>query len=223
MGSTNDQGLPEYYQTLENWTTWETIKDFDNPANFDELSRAVTSARSRNFVIDFDDDHAWCGFDFDAEAYGALLKAKRPPELNTRWINIWLPTDQKDTLEVLAKHYDFTPRLLGFMQAPPLKKPRSVHSTKSSSTSFFRRPKHTNGRSGSSEKSFGRASPDDSTLDPEFNSRELVGMIDLNGSCSQSSQSDFAESLNPYFLANEIWHYSSVDWGRRCKSSLFRF
>lgn len=203
----------DYYHGLNQWTISALMKDFDDPNNYTELSAAVTSSRSRNFLLDFDDDHAWCGFDLDADAFGALLKSKRPPSLNTRWINIWLPHEQKDVLEVLAKHYDFTPRLLGFMQAPPLRQPRSTATSKTSLSSVFRRSKNTPVSTTSSEKPLGRVSPEESVLDPSLNSRELIGMIPGSGLCSQS---DFAETLNPYFLANEIWHYSSVDWGRRC-------
>lgn len=211
--------LSEYYQGLGAWPVEEAMKDFDNPDNYDELARAVMSARSRNFVVDFDDDNAWCGFDLDQDAICALLKSDRPPELNTRWINVWLPHEQKEVLEELAKHYDFTPRLLGFMQSPPLKQPRSLlSSTKTSLVpSFLQRSKHTPESPASSEKPLDRESPVNSILDPGLSSRELIGMVTSDGA---SSRSDFTDNLNPYFLANEIWHYSSVDWGRKCVSSV---
>lgn len=44
-------------------------------------------------------------------------------------------------------------------------------------------------------------------------------MIGLNHLGLSSHQADFNDALNPYLMANEIWHYSSVDWGRRCESS----
>ncbi|KIW06736.1 uncharacterized protein PV09_02429 [Verruconis gallopava] len=203
----------EYYRGLDQWSLSEGMKDFDDPENYDELARAVMSARSRNFVLDFDDDHAWCGFDLDAEAISSLLKSERPPELNTRWINIWLPHEQKDVLEVLAKHYDFTPRLLGFMQSAPLKQPRSLtNSTKTSLSSFFHRSRNSAESPASDEKPLDRSSTLNSILDPGLNSKELIGMVYSSGA---STSSDFSDNLNPYFLANELWHYSSVDWGRK--------
>lgn len=213
----DESRLSEYYQGLGEWPVGEAMRDFDDPENYEELSRAVMSARSRNFVVDFDDDHAWCGFDFGQDAITALLKNDRPPELNTRWINIWLPHEQKDVLEALAKHYDFTPRLLGFMQSPPLKQPRSVNSSTKTSlvSSSPHRSKNTPESPASSEKPLDRDSPVNSILDPGLSSRELIGMVTSDGA---SSRSDFTDNLNPYFLANEIWHYSSVDRGRKCMS-----
>jgi hypothetical protein len=218
--------ISEYYHGLE-WSMSEPMKDFDNIDNYEELARAVMSARSRNFVVDFDDDHAWCGFDLDDEAISTLLKSERPPELNTRWINIWLPHEQKDLLATLAKHYDFTPRLLGFMQSAPLKQPRSLYSSTKTSlvSSLLRRstPKQTTPESPpESQKPLAvdspmNSSPPNSILDPGLSSRELIGMVTSDGA---SAMSDIADNLNPYFLANEIWHYSSVDWGRKCKSCL---
>jgi hypothetical protein len=116
----------------------------------------------------------------------------------------------------VAKHYDFTPRLLGFMQSAPLKQSRSANnSTKTSLGSFFHRSKNSSDSPASSEKPLETESPVNSILDPGLNSRELIGMIDSSGA---SFRSDVTDNLNPYFLANEIWHYSSVDWGRRCKT-----
>lgn len=205
--------LPEYYRNLEQWSIYDGIKDFDNPANFEELHKHVSNPRSRNFIIDFNDNEAWCGFDFEAVAYTTLLNTKRPAELNTRWINIWLPHDQKDLLTALAKHYDFTPRLLAFMCSTPLKHARfsSSSNSKSSSTSFFHRSRHSD--SATSGLGAGKTSPDSSILTPSTDAEEQFGMTDWK----DVSNPDFANNLNSYVLADEIWHYSSVDWGRRCK------
>jgi hypothetical protein len=207
--------IADYYHGLGEWPIGEAMKDFDDPNNYEELARAVCSARTRNFVVDFDDDHAWCGFDLDQLSMSTLLKNGRPPELNTRWINIYLPHEQKDLLEAVAKHYDFTPRLLGFMQAPPLKQPRSGNSSTKTSLvpSFLRRSNTSPDSPTSSEKPLDRDSPVNSILEPGLSSKELIGMVTSDGA---SSRSDFTDNLNPYFLANEIWHYSSVDWGRKC-------
>lgn len=174
-----DESRPsEYYHQVGEWPIGEAMKDFDNPENYDELARAVMSARTRNFVLDFDDDHAWCGFDLDSDAVTSLLRSNRPPELNTRWINIWLPHEQKDVLEAIAKHYDFTPRLLGFMQSPPLKQSRSANSSTKTSlvSSLLHRSKNTPESTTSSEKPLYRESPVNSILDPGLSSRELIGM-----------------------------------------------
>jgi hypothetical protein len=206
--------LPQYYRNLDNWTIRGSIKDLDHIGNLDEFNRCLVSAKSRNFVLDFSDDEAYCGFDLDAEAYTALLTTPRPPELNTRWINIWLPHDQKDTIAAVAKQYDFTPRLLGFMCSPPVKTSRSNQSSETSSrTSIFHRPRHTGTGNGESYLRSGlKRSPPSSRMQ-DSSSEDTIGLYSLGAS---SSPSGFQEALNPYSMANEIWHYSSVDWGRRC-------
>jgi hypothetical protein len=217
--------LPEYYQNLNPWTIADAIRDFDDPGNFDELNRLVSNPHSRNFIVDFNDDKAWCGFDLDADSYSALLKAKRPPELNTRWINIWRPHDQKDILVALAKQYDFTPRLLALMCSPPLKYSRSNNSSGSSRTSFFRRSRHSHshpnstsptssdeGRQGVTDK----PSPDSSIH--ATSSQDTEDQFSMSNT-SDPSQYRSAEDLNPYVFASQIWHFQTVDWGRRCISS----
>jgi hypothetical protein len=67
--------LPAYYTNLDNDIINEAIRNFDDPANLEYFSTAVSSARSRNFCIDFGDREAWCAFDLDASAYSSLLKS----------------------------------------------------------------------------------------------------------------------------------------------------
>lgn len=215
--------LPEYYQNLDPWTIADTIRDFDDPGNFDELNRLVSNPHSRNFIVDFNDDEAWCGFDLDANSYSALLKAKRPPELNTRWINIWRPHDQKDILVALAKQYDFTPRLLGLMCSPPLRFSASNNSSGSSKTSFFRRPRHSHSNlnsksSTSSNETQNGPAAEKTSSDSSIHAisshgiEEQIGMKTMSDPLPHQS----VEDLNPYMFANQIWHFQTIDSGRRC-------
>lgn len=219
--------VPDYYQNLDPWSIGDTIRDFDDPGNFDELNRLVSNPHSRNFIVDFSDDEAWCGFDLDGSSYSALLKAKRPPELNTRWINIWRPHDQKEIMLALAKQYDFTPRLLALMLSPPLRYSRSNNSSGSSRTSFFHRSRHShpnpNSASPTSSNEGGqgpageKTSPDSSILAASSQDAEdQIGMINT----ADAFQYCAVEELNPYMFANQIWHFQTVDWGRRCVNSL---
>lgn len=216
--------LPEYYQNLTPSSIGDTIRDFDHPGNYDELNRLVTSPHSRNFIVDFSDDEAWCGFDLDAQSYSALLRSKRPAELNTRWINIWRPHLQKDLMLALAQHYDFTPRLLGLMLSPPLplRYARSNNSSSSSRTSFFRRSRHPHSNPNSASPSSSnedrqgpdaeKPSPDSSMHASSQDTENQIGMVPI----ADPFQYHSVEELNPYMFANNIWHFQTVDWGRRC-------
>ncbi|KAF2094803.1 hypothetical protein NA57DRAFT_60221 [Rhizodiscina lignyota] len=190
--------LPKYYHQL-NEGGINAFKDFDNPLNFKSLDEKARKASTRNFVIDFGDDEAWCAFDLEASAVKKLLKSPRPAALNTRWINIWMPYEQEDLLTVLAKHYDFSPRLLGFMKSKPAK-----HVSKSQQTraSMFDRLRHRHQH----------APYVKSVSDPSVDMEDYIGMQELK---PVSDVDLLTQGMNQYSLANEVWHWSSVDWGRR--------
>lgn len=220
--STGSRELPEYYQNLTPFSIGDSMRDFDNPGTTNELNRLVMNPHSQNFIVDFGDDEAWCGFELTADAYSTLLKARRPPELNTRWINIWTPYQQKDIIETLAAHYDFTPRLRSFMLSKPLDFSTSSSSSGSSKTSFFHRhsrPKTSSALPNSSnEDRHGlgaeKSSPDSSTH--ASSSHDAENQIGLMNSASPSNYRSM-DDLNIYNMANNIWHFQTVDWGRRCK------
>lgn len=45
-------------------------------------------------------------------------------------------------------------------------------------------------------------------------SEESIGMTEL----MHSAQLEMVQDLSHYQLVNDVWHWSTVDWGRRCKS-----
>lgn len=195
--STTD--LPAYYRELGDDDILRSIKNFDEDIHFEQFDHKVRNPNSRNFLIDFGDDEAWCAFDLEANSFTRLLRTNRPPALNTRWINIWLPYDQKDTLHALAKHYDFSPNLLGLMCSEPVQpKANSAGSSKSGSTLWSR-------------KSPRQGSPQKSSKDPSLGSEENIGMADL----MLSTETGLFRDLTHYHIVDEVWHWSSVDWGRR--------
>jgi hypothetical protein len=209
-GDFQPRDLPEYYRKLDSLDISDSIKDFDDAQTLEDFIVKARSAKSRNFIVDFSDDEAWCGFDLEAESYTKLLSSPRPPELNTRWINIWLPHEQRDMLAAIAKFFDFSPRLHGFMRAEQLKIPKSNHSSKTSSlTNLFHRARHTNSFPSSSHRSSAG-----STSEKSGDIEERIGMSDYS---LWSAELDFKKAFNPYVLANDIWHWSSTDVGRKCK------
>jgi hypothetical protein len=194
------EDLPAYYQEIPDENVQHCFRDFDNARNFDLFDRQTRNPRSNNFCIDFGEDDAFCAFDLDAQSYSKLLSSPRSTELHTRWINIWMPYNQKDLLKVLAQHFDFTPRLLGMMRSNPCPpKPQSLHKKKSSSTL----------RSRLSGKSSRSSKANQTSMDSESS----IGMTEL----MHSAQLEMVEDLSHYQLVDDVWHWSTVDWGRRCK------
>ncbi|KAF2495997.1 hypothetical protein BU16DRAFT_617511 [Lophium mytilinum] len=191
--------LPEYYLDLDDKDIVRGIRNFDEDGNFDQFDREVRNPHSRNFLVDFGDQEAWCGFDLEALSITRLLNAPRPPALNTRWINIWLPYEQKDVLHALGKHYDFSPRLLALMCSDPIQPKSKPLSSRKSSSSLWSRKSH---RRGGSQKSSKQES---------LESEESIGMSEM----MQSTQMDLVRDMSHYNIVDEVWHWSSVDWGRR--------
>ncbi|KAJ4367518.1 hypothetical protein N0V83_007101 [Neocucurbitaria cava] len=199
------EDLPTYYHDLGDEAIQHCFRDFDHERNFDLFDRQTRNPRSSNFCVDFGEDDAYCAFDLDASSYSKLLSSPRPQQLHTRWINIWMPHNQKDLIRTLAGHFDFTPRLLGTMRSDPVP-PRSVslHKKKSSST-LRSRFSH---KSNKSESIKARArEANQASLDLE----ESIGMSEI----MQSTQLEVVRDLNHYQLVDDVWHWSTVDWGRR--------
>ncbi|KAF2461069.1 hypothetical protein BDY21DRAFT_279153 [Lineolata rhizophorae] len=193
----------EYYGSLS-WRGqgWAHIfKDFDDPYHFRDLETKIKNPSSRNFVIDFGEDSAWCGFDLAAANVDELLRSTRPPLLNTRWINIWSPFEQTEFLQALAKHYDFSPRLLGVMKSAPNK--ISAKSTSHGS--------HLGGSVFSHMQYHLRQRRQDL-----FHEKDVEGLPHTTNSVlDPTPDKEWIRDFNHWNLVDEVWHWSSVDWGRR--------
>lgn len=108
-----------------------------------------------------------------------------------------------DTLQSIALHYNFSPRLLGSMCSEPLK-PMPIapnqHISRLHGLRYLHREK---GDQEVEEKSI------------------LDGAADLEGCVSSSEHPSVGSTcptldLNHYRIADDVWHFSSVDWGRNC-------
>lgn len=200
------ENLPAYYQDLGDENVQHCFRNFDLDRNFDLFDRQTRNPRSSNFCIDFGEDDAFCAFDLDAHSYRKLLNAPRPTYLHTRWINIWMPYNQKDLIRTLAGHFDFTPRLLGMMRSDPVPlRSESLRRKKSSST-LRSRLSHKSNKSDSIKAKVKEANR--TALDSE----ESIGMTEL----MHSTQLEMVRDLSHYQLVDDVWHWSTVDWGRRC-------
>jgi hypothetical protein len=199
------EDLPAYYHDLGDENVQHCFRNFDDERNFDLFDRQTRNPRSNNFCLDFGELDAYCAFDLDAHSYSKLLSSQRPPQLHTRWINIWMPYNQKDLIKVLGQHFDFTPRLLGMMRSDP-SPPRTQSLRKKKSSSTLR--SRLSGRSNKSAKA-------NQATQTSFSLEESIGMTEL----MHSTQLEMVQDLSHYQLVNDVWHWSTVDQGRRCKST----
>lgn len=183
-----------YYHTFDDPDIQYGFQNLDDPANIEDFMRDVESSNTRNFILDFDDQAAYVAFNLPTTSVSILLSAERPAQSNARWINIWSPYNQRPLLELLAKRYDFSPRLLALMCSDPRRPSRSSFASHHESTSTRRRwAGHSRSASDGSEAE--------------------KGLDELSEHSSISSY-DSAARGNLYRIIDDIWHYSSVDFGR---------
>lgn len=202
MSDSFSDELPAYYRDLGDEDITNSFHNLDSSDNFDGFDYGVRNPNSQNIIIDFGEDEAYCAFDLDSDSISRLLHSPRPPTLHTRWINIWLPYRQKETLYALAQNYDFSPRLLALMCSDPLPpKPNPLQSKHSSTTLRSRRSNKTHSS---------RESENTGSFSGE---EESIGMTSL----MESTQMGVVKDMGHYHVVDEVWHWSSVDWGRRCE------
>jgi len=163
----------------------ELFHSMDNPAVLQQSMQALAAPTSRNFVLDFGDEHAHVAFDLEPPTIETLLRSTRQDTLSTRWINLWYPFHQRSVLEVLGQHYDFSPRLLALMCADPRRPTRTTDLA-----SYAIAAEH------------GHALSD---LESGSSSTTSTGR--------QRSHSTMRRR-NLYDIVDEVWHYSSIDQGR---------
>ncbi|KAK5123060.1 hypothetical protein LTR85_003256 [Meristemomyces frigidus] len=183
-----------YYRSFDDPEIQHGFRNLDDPGNIEDLMRGVESSHTYNFVLDFDDEAACVAFDLSATSISSLLNADRPDQSNARWINIWYPFHHQPLLELIAKRYDFSPRLLALMCSDPRRPGQSSlasHREPAAPRRLWSR--HSRSRS------------DESEIEK--------GMDELSEHSSISSY-DSAARGNLYRILDDIWHYSSVDFGR---------
>lgn len=183
-----------YYRSALDSKAQRTFGDIDDAAFWTTTLQNIQNYATRNFVLDFSDAAARISCDLPTQAMDALLETERPDSLHTRWINIWFPQQQSTLIESLARKYDFTPRLFALMVSNPMQfkqtqYPLSAYksaSGESGNRRFLQRHKDTEIEKGSD------------------------GFSELSTVSSQDS----VMRGNLYKIINDIWHYTSIDFGR---------
>lgn len=172
------------------------FKDFDDPDVFKAGAKNSFSAEALNFALEFDDDKALYASDLNTGSVISLLHAT-PKPTKTRWINLWCPEKQKDTVKALANHYGFSRRTLAVMTTDPHKPDvAATEIPQSPLRAMYNRLKD-------------RSSFDSHALDVEMSSTS-------ESPVSHATSLD----LNHYRIIDEVWYFCSIDWGDKCKGSV---
>lgn len=187
-----DSSLQAYYDAFDDADILESFHSIDEAATLENSLKAIQDSASRNFVLDANDEDAYVAFDLLPSTVSKLLNGDHAPPSYNRWINLWHPFNQRSVLKVLARHYDFSPRLLALMISDPRLPDRHSPTPPLSSTL---QKSHWHPRKANVDCELGRGSDE---------------LTDLS---SISSYDGLARG-NLYRIVNDIWHYTSVDIGR---------
>ncbi|EEA20476.1 conserved hypothetical protein [Talaromyces marneffei ATCC 18224] len=96
------QTAAEYYKSLPSQPALaEKFCNIDDAHNFRQCQQTLLNSATRNFVLDFGDQDAWCGFDLQNEEFVSLMK------------------DQ--SLQALANQYGLSYRLVKMMCTDPVR------------------------------------------------------------------------------------------------------
>ncbi|KAH0536418.1 hypothetical protein FGG08_006716 [Glutinoglossum americanum] len=197
-----DDKKPKYYSELRDPTLKSKFIDLDQDSNYADCDKSLRDPDTRNFVVDFGSDGAWVARDVLAAELLRLLEHERPTtSLATRWINIFAPNRQQEAVKILAKHYAFSPRLCGIMCSDPSRPQPVVVSDPPSPTERFKeyaRQKQQQFRA-SYEPQSPVAAPNPE--DP----------VELRQVPPDRDRLD----VNHYHIADEVWHWSSIDYGEK--------
>lgn len=170
-----------------------SFQSLDDPDLAGSLVGRTQDASTTNFVLDFGEDGAYVAFDLADVVFEELMDTSRPDSLNARWINLWYPQRQKPIIETLARIYDFSPRLLGLMCSDPMQPQTPAPSQHPSRKS----------RRFWNKDSQASSSAEDSTKCSD----------ELSEHYSMTSH-ESSQGGNIYRIVNDLWHYSSIDFGR---------
>lgn len=172
------------------------FKDFDKPDVYKDGEKYILRANALNFVLEFDSDEALYASGLNTDSVKSLLQAT-PKPTKTRWINLWCPEQQKDTVKALATHYGLSPRNIGLMISDPYKPDVAATEIPQSP---FRTMIH---------RFKDRSSFDSHAADVEMTSTD-------ESPVSHATSLD----LNHYRIIDEVWYFCSIDWGDKCKDSV---
>lgn len=175
------------------------FEDFDNETVYKRYEKALFQVDTQNIVIEFDETSAKSALDLTDESIRHLLHREPLKKPATRWISIFGPERQKKLVKELAIYYGFSPRLLGVMCSNHLT-PVPVSSSPNRDN-LARNKAHV-----ATQIKFA-----DSTSSSDLEKNDGGSLEEIHYPTID---------MNHYKIANEVWHYNSVDYGSKCKFCL---
>ncbi|EER28026.1 hypothetical protein CPC735_033620 [Coccidioides posadasii C735 delta SOWgp] len=196
--------MPDYYYKLPNCESLRAkLCNLDDSSDFRRCQYYLGSDETRNFVVDFDDNGAWCAFNIEKDELSALLDRNTSKPFETRWINIWAPERQVELIQALTTRYEMSHRLGGLMCSDPS---RSKKITPVSPKLACDKP-HAEHNEGDDLSETTRSG------DIESGSRfEKLASVESPTSLEKSKEFDMS-GFSFSQLVDKIWHFSSVDYG----------
>lgn len=181
----------EYYESLAPRSSLsQKFSDIDDADNFARCRQMLANSSTRNFVLDFGDEDAWCGFDLTNDDFEALANSQRPKIFGTRWIHLWAPEMQKESIKTLLQQYGLSYRLVKMMCTDPVRQSQ----TAVAKTDIL-----------DPDESRGKATPEG----------DIEGAYNLEKTDPVAASAEVASLGHLSFsnIINQIWHFCSVDYG----------
>ncbi|KAJ5707680.1 hypothetical protein N7488_007481 [Penicillium malachiteum] len=123
--SRDSQNPQDYYSGFktENGSLQHHFQDIDDLTHFKTYMRQLEQPETRNFVLDFGNEDAYCAINLETEDLRALLSQPRPNCFGTRWIHLWAPEEQTESIKAMTSLYGVSERLQGLMCTAPVVRP----------------------------------------------------------------------------------------------------
>ncbi|KAJ6164016.1 hypothetical protein N7470_002688 [Penicillium chermesinum] len=188
----------EYYAGLKTTSGdfKDKFQDIDDPIQFVRYMKRLGEPDTRNFVLDFGNEDAFCATNLTTNDFQSLLSKRRARCFGTRWINIWSPEEQKDTIKLITSRYGVSERLQGLMCTEPVtRKPQKAPEAK---------------------KRHSQSSQINPVLRDELEDLEnATALKDLSEKTASTHDTSSSKRLTFSQVIDQIWHFSSVDYGPR--------
>ncbi|KIX98897.1 uncharacterized protein Z520_05358 [Fonsecaea multimorphosa CBS 102226] len=179
------------------------VYDLDDDAAFNVCEARLKQAGTENFIVSFDSTEAKCAVDISRD--GALEWLQQPHRRSgsqALWLNFWASESQKPIIEEVAKKYDLSPRLAGLL-CQAITSPGQTKSHVTSST-------------GSDTSRTSTSAPLHKS--PRTRTTDVEKGVPLQPTAVQQQQAmdpRDLEGLTFGTVVRNLWHFCSVDFGRR--------
>ncbi|OAP63674.1 hypothetical protein AYL99_02901 [Fonsecaea erecta] len=183
----------------------DEVYNLDNDAVFNACETRLQQANTENFIVSFDSTEAKCAVDVGRDAaLEWLLQPEERPRGQALWMNFWASESQKPIIEEVARKYDLSPRLAGLL-CQAITSPSSQAKQRDASTTT------TGSDTARSSSSAPRKSPRTQAADVE----KGVPLQSTPLQHQQAFEPRDTEGLSFHRVVRNLWHFCSVDFGRR--------